>query len=137
MDEEMSDTPTIEGMIFQLQKSETELLKRELADLRAQLAERNAALAGCVLIARNVLLALAPDLPNTIRPTFKEFSEAIDSLPASAKHDAEILRAAKDHIAEWEKALEDAAQSYRSDVLLHIDHCSICQASRAKQEGKE
>jgi len=155
----MSDTPRTDAFVKEFSQieeggrvwylsacnalaSHARQLERELSDmtkerdeLRTKLAERDAALAGCVLIARNVLLALTPDLPNSSRPTFKEFSEAIDSLPATAKRDAEILSAATEHYQEVQRMLGCEYSLWSKGAQYHQAECGICQAVRAKEVG--
>lgn len=95
-------------------------LARRLAEAEQKIAERDAMLAQCVLIGRNILLALTPDLPKNKRPTFEEFSNSIQSLPASAKANAEILRAAKNRrIVPTEEAADAFWKYWRENGETH------------------
>jgi len=88
-------------------------LRKEIADLRAKLAERDAALAASdVCRAARMLAQTIEDCAGNGIPyrnerallgnLIRQVHEAIDSLPPSAKADAEILAAADDFVRDYD-----------------------------------
>lgn len=109
---------------------------RRLAEAEQQIAEQDAMLTQCVLIGRNILLALTPDLPKDKRPTFEEFSNSIQSLPASAKANAEVLRQA-DRLLEWDqKYPKGTIWNYGEHTRCANELTEIIEAVRAAKEIK-
>ena len=111
----------------------------ELYRLRRQLAEKEAALAGCIVVIKKLSqVTVISDVQKILNEFYALADEAhimIASLPESTKQDAELLTVIKDHYKEWSEIAN--GKNYKNETRtdananFHIEHCEFCQAVRA------
>jgi hypothetical protein len=104
----------------QLQASEAEALKGEIAKQREEFRSLTAELKGEVLMMRNEITSEVTAVLDLLSKSeaIGEHSRAVTSLRESVKSLTESVRPLKDGASEYRKAIEDVASRYESEVAI-------------------